>query len=123
MIHLDTSFLVDALAAPRQSAAALRAALDRGEPITFSALVLFEWRRGPRTGAELASQESLVPYGQAVPFGPAEAALAADLSRRVPRPRGRDIDLAIAACAIIHGAKLWTLNPKDFRDIPGLALY
>jgi predicted nucleic acid-binding protein len=31
--------------------------------------------------------------------------------------------LAIAACAIEHGARLWTLNPKDFRDIAGLVLY
>jgi predicted nucleic acid-binding protein len=32
------------------------------------------------------------------------------------------MDLAIAACAIGHGAGLWTLNPDDFRDVPGLVL-
>jgi len=32
------------------------------------------------------------------------------------------IDLAIAACALTHEAALWTLNPEDFRDIPGLRL-
>jgi predicted nucleic acid-binding protein len=39
------------------------------------------------------------------------------------RARGREIDVAIAACAIEHGATLWTLYPSDFRDIPGLSLY
>ena len=45
-----------------------------------------------------------------------------ELYRRLRRPRHREIDLAIAACAIVHGAELWTLNPQDFRDIPGLTL-
>ena len=40
----------------------------------------------------------------------------------VPRARGREIDLAVAACAIADGASLWTLNRDDFRDIPGLKL-
>jgi predicted nucleic acid-binding protein len=38
----------------------------------------------------------------------------------VKRPRGREIDLAIAAHAISRDARLWTLNPNDFDDIPGL---
>ena len=37
--------------------------------------------------------------------------------------RGREIDLAIAACAIEQNAILWTLNPEDFHDVPGLTLY
>jgi len=40
----------------------------------------------------------------------------------VRRPRGREVDLAIAACAIVHGARLWTLNRDDFTDIPDLDL-
>ena len=35
----------------------------------------------------------------------------------------RNTLVAIAACAIEHGAALWTLNPEDFQDIPGLTLY
>jgi len=32
------------------------------------------------------------------------------------------MDLAIAAYALVREANLWTLNPSDFRDIPGLRL-
>ena len=42
---------------------------------------------------------------------------------RVKRPRGREMDVAIAACAIEHGARLWTLNGDDFRDMPDLLLF
>mgnify|MGYP001328451093 CR=1 FL=1 len=31
-------------------------------------------------------------------------------------------DILIAACAITHKAKLSTLNPEDFADIPNLVL-
>ena len=64
-----------------------------------------------------------VPDEEAREFGPVEAATAAGLSRTLTRPRGRDIDVAIAACAIEHRARLWTLNRDDFHDIPGLQLY
>lgn len=56
-------------------------------------------------------------------FGPAEAAGAARLYLQVARPRGREIDLAIAACALAVDARLWTLTPRDFRDVPGLQLF
>ena len=122
MIHLDTSVLLDALTGPRRSAPALRAFIERGERIGFSTLVLYEWRRGPRRPEELQAQEALFPGGAAAPFGSREAAVAADLYRRVRRPRGRQIDLAIAACAISHDAGFWTLNPADFSDISNLQL-
>ena len=48
---------------------------------------------------------------------------AAAIYRALPSPRGREIDIAIAACAIEHDAALWTRNPADFRDIPALKLY
>ena len=67
-------------------------------------------------------QEELFPRGQAVPFDAEAAAQAAELCTRLPRPRGRDLDLAVAACALVDEAALWTLNPNDFGDVPGLRL-
>ena len=123
MIHLDTSVLVDALTGPRRSAGALRTVLHRGERIAIATLVLYEWLRGPRRDIELAHQEALLPAADALPFGPREAALAARLYRTVPRARDRDFDLGVAACALASGAALWTLNARDFRDIPDLDLF
>ena len=123
MIHLDTSVLVDALTGPRRSAPALRRVLDRGERIAIATLVLYEWLRGPRREAELTYQETLLPAAEALPFGPREAALAAELYQRLRRARPREFDLGVAACALLSGAPLWTLNAQDFRDIPGLELF
>lgn len=55
---------------------------------------------------------------QAVPFGPREAAMAADLYRAMPRARQREFDLGVAACALMNGAGLWTLNAEDYRGYP-----
>jgi predicted nucleic acid-binding protein len=123
VIVLDTSVLIDVLTGPRRSAPALRRAIEEGERVLLPSLVLYEWLRGPRRPQELAAQEALFPASAAVPFGPAEAARAAQLYVQLPRPRGRETDLAIAACALILDARLWTLNPRDFRDLPGLELY
>ncbi|HEX7125310.1 MAG TPA: type II toxin-antitoxin system VapC family toxin [Thermodesulfobacteriota bacterium] len=122
MIHLDTSALVGAIAGERPAESRLYELIDRGEQISISSPVLYEWLRGPRRPGELTIQEALFPPETVVAFGPLEAALAADLYRKVRRARLRTVDLVVAACAISHGAALWTLNPKDFRDIPGLVL-
>ena len=98
------------------------ALLRAGEQIQISSLVLYEWLRGPRTSQELLQQEQVFPREEAVVFGPEEAARAADLYKRVPRARTREVDLAIAATAIVRDAALWTLSPEDFRDIPELKL-
>ncbi|MFC1791759.1 type II toxin-antitoxin system VapC family toxin [Gemmatimonadota bacterium] len=122
MILLDTSVLVETLGAGGSLRGALRESIVRGERMALPSLVLFEWLRGPRLSEELEAQEALFPSGEALPFGPEEAILAADLYRTVRRPRGREIDLAIAATALFREARLWTLNAEDFRDIPGLDL-
>jgi predicted nucleic acid-binding protein len=121
-VHLDTSALVDALTGPRRSLDELADLADKGHRLALSTIVLFEWLRGPRLRPELAAQEDLFPRASAVPFGPAQADLAARLYRALPKPRGREIDVAIAACAISDGAALWTLNRADFKDIPDLRL-
>lgn len=123
MIHVDPSLLVDALTGPRRSLRSVRKVIHAGEPLGLCTIVLFEWLRGPRVPGELELQETILPASRAVEFGPEEAAVAAGLYRKVARPRGRDVDLAIASCAITRGTPLWTLNEQDFRDVRGLILF
>jgi predicted nucleic acid-binding protein len=123
VIVLDTSVLIEALSAGGRLRGALRAALTQRHRIVIPSLVLYEWLRGPRLPAELEAQEALFPSPKALPFGTEEAAGAAELYRSLLRPRGREIDLAIAATALVWRAQLWTLNPGDFADVPGLELF
>ena len=122
MIHVDTSALVAALTGRRTAAPLLRGFISDGIRLGLSTPVLYEWLRGPRSQPELDIQEALVPSAAAFPFGVEEAKLAADMYRKLKRPRGREIDIVIAACAVANGAALWTLNTEDFSDIPGLTL-
>jgi predicted nucleic acid-binding protein len=122
VIVLDTSVVIDSLTGPKRSSPALRAMIERGERILLPSLVLYEWLRGPRLPSEIAAQEALFPSDNAVAFGPREAALSAQLYRGLRRARGREIDLAIAAVAILRDASLWTLNTADFTGIPNLRL-
>ncbi|HSL82075.1 MAG TPA: type II toxin-antitoxin system VapC family toxin [Thermoanaerobaculia bacterium] len=122
MIVIDTSALVDSLTGPKRSAPKLRSLVEVGHRPAIPTLVLYEWLRGPRLPEELEAQEALFPREQALPFGADEAARAAALYQELPRSRGREIDLAIAAHALERGASLWTLNRQDFADVPGLDL-
>ena len=123
MVLLDTSLLVDALTGPRRMAPARARAVDRGELLVLPVFVVCEWLRGRRSPVELADQEALLPAEQAISVEPQDANLSARLYRAVTRPRGREINLAIAACAIDRNIPLWTTNRADFADIPGLKLY
>lgn len=122
MIVIDTSALIESLSGRKGAATALRGLIERGERILLPSIVLYEWLRGPRRDEELALQEELFPSEEAVPFGAAEARRAATLYGSIRRPRGREIDLAIASTALVREAALWTLNRDDFDDIPGLEL-
>jgi predicted nucleic acid-binding protein len=123
IVHLDTSVLVDALRpdGPRQES--LRALVRAGDKPTASTIAIYEWLRGPRTEAEVGLREAVLPDQWLVAFGVKEAARAARIYQTLRRPRGREADIAVAACAIEHGAALWTLNIGDFKDIPELKLY
>src|SRR6059036_1838406 len=92
MIHLDTSVFIDVFSGEKPLAPRLRELLDRGERISFSTLVLFEWRRGPRMSEQIDAQEALFPSSDAIPFGPVEALLASDIYAKIKRPRGRETD-------------------------------
>ena len=122
MIHLDTSVLVDALVSPHRSFDRLTSLVEDGHRLCISTLVLYEWLRGPRTVAERLAQERILPGAAAVPFDAEAAARAAEIFEAVSRPRGRQADIAIAACALVQGAALWTLNKRDFADVPELEI-
>lgn len=122
MIVVDTSALIDSLSGPKRSAPRLRALIADGQRLILPTLVLYEWLRGPRVAAELEAQEALFRSEETLPAGAREARRAAELYRQMSRPRGREIDLLIAAHALTRGAALWTLNRSDFEDIPGLTL-
>lgn len=123
MIVVDTSILIDALTGPRRSAGGMRAAIEAGERLLVPSVVIYEWVRGPRLPEELDAQEALYPSEETIPFGPAEAHAAADMYRSLGRPRGREIDIAIAAHARVRDVPVWTLNVADFGDLPGVELF
>jgi tRNA(fMet)-specific endonuclease VapC len=61
---------------------------------------------------------------QVVPFGLTEARRHAQVWAQL-KSGGKMIgahDLIIAATALAHGASIATLNPKDFKRVPGLVL-
>jgi predicted nucleic acid-binding protein len=122
MIHLDTSAMVAAFAGSSAALRRLRELIADGERPGICTMVLSEWWRAPRTRQELADQEAFLPSADAFAFGRREAEIAADIYRELKRPRTRSSDIAIASCAIAQNAALWTLNPRDFADIPGLDL-
>jgi len=122
VILLDTSVLVEALGAGGKLRETLRDVIAAGDRLAIPSLVLYEWLRGPRLPEELEAQEALFPAKEALVFGSFEAKVAAELYQAVSRPRGREVDLAIAASALAWEATLWTLNVDDFHDIPGLDL-
>jgi predicted nucleic acid-binding protein len=123
IVHLDTSVLIDVVTRTRPLLARYESTSAAGHRLEVSAPVLFEFLRGPRVASDVEFQRLLHPDDLVLPFAPAQAAVAADIYGRLKRARGREMDIAIAACAIEHGAALWTMNPADFRDIPGLKLY
>lgn len=57
-----------------------------------------------------------------LPFGGKQAAAYARVVETCGFSRPRVLDRMIAATAIVAGATLITLNPRDFRDIPGLTI-
>ena len=77
---------------------------------------------GERIAVSALLQEAWFPLSEAVVFRPDEARVSAKLYRSVSRARGREVDLAIAACAMVNNTFVWTLNSKDFADIPNLRL-
>ena len=70
MIVIDTSALIDSLTGPRRSGPRLRSFVEAAERLVVPALVLYEWRRGPRLEHEptlLVGQDQLWEEGDPDP--------------------------------------------------------
>lgn len=123
MVFLDTSALIAGLSEAGPGADLYFALVKGGIHFGISTLVLYEWQRGKRTALELDAQRRLLPDAAAVAFTHRQAELSAQFYRTLPRARARIMDFCIAACAVVHESQLWTLNERDFTDIPGLRLF
>ena len=112
MIHLDTSWLVLALARGSAADRRLRAWLREGRELGISAVGWAEFLCGP-IGPEAIELAARI-VGDPVAFAAADAELAARLFNETGRRRGSLTDCMIAATAIEARAPLATANPRDF---------
>jgi len=120
MIHLDTSFLIHALAGGTPQDGRVRAWLAAGETLGMCAVAWAELLCGPIEAAGLELVERVVQ--DRVAFGEGEAALAARLFNESGRRRGSLADCMVAASAIRAGAMLATANARDFRRFTSAGL-
>ena len=113
MIHLDTNFLVLALAAGSAEDRRLRNWLRAEETLGVSAIVWSEFLCGPVEARHVELVKVVVK--DPIPFLVQDAEVSARLFNFTGRRRGTLTDCMIAATAIRQGAALATANVDDFR--------
>jgi predicted nucleic acid-binding protein len=113
MVHLDTNFLILAMAAGSPHDAQLRTWINSGEAVSLDAIVWAEFACGPVTAAQLDAARAFVPSPQ--PFLAEDALRAAALFNDSGRRRGSLIDCMIAAVCLRLDASLATSNVQDFK--------
>jgi predicted nucleic acid-binding protein len=122
IVHLDTDFLVYALSRRGPERRRLEALLGSTSKIELSAIVWYEFCRGPRTSDQIAVAREALGPDAIVALDDSIAERAADLFRRLGSPRKRAADLLIGVTAMSRGARLLTRNHRDFRGIDGLRI-
>jgi predicted nucleic acid-binding protein len=120
--HLDTDFLIYALAGAGEDRRRLLGLSDSDAEIQISAVAWYEYSRGPRTPEQLAVARTFFSDDGSVPFSEELASLAAEVFRNLGSPRRRTADIAIGVTAVAMGATLVTRNSGDFDDIPNLRI-
>ncbi len=113
MIHLDTSFLIQALKPGSPEDRKLRIWIEEGETLVMSTVAWAEFLCGPLDRSEMELATEIV--GQRRDFMPKHATIAARLFNESGRRRGSLIDCMIAATALVDGAPIATANVADFR--------
>ena len=133
MALLDTNVLIDLsrgarTETSRRATAVVLMRLRRGESIFTSRIAEAEFRVGPFRSSdparELAKVEDVLLQCPILEFDGRAAATFAEIKAHlldIGRPPG-DMDVQIAAVALIHGQTLITRNAKHFADVPGLAV-
>lgn len=76
--------------------------------------------RARRTGRLASVEAAFDPLPVTVEVARAWGRLAAAVARRGGRPRRRQLDLAVAATAVVEGVPLLTCNAADLRIIEDL---
>ena len=120
MIHLDTSFIILALAPGSAEDRKLRKGLQNRESLAMSAIAWAEILCGPLPLELVQVAARIVP--ERVPFDDVDAELAAQLFSDSRRRRGTFVDCMIAASALRAGAQLATSNVADFRRFASAGL-
>ncbi|PYQ04355.1 MAG: hypothetical protein DMF82_10860 [Acidobacteria bacterium] len=115
MIHLDTSFLIRALAPGSAEDRTLREWLLNDEPVGISSIGWAEFLCGPVEMRHVELVRRIVHEPD--PFGRREAELAAELFNNSGRRRGSLSDCMVAASAVRAGGSLATANADDFRRL------
>jgi predicted nucleic acid-binding protein len=120
IIHLDTSFLIRAMAANSAEDRGLREWIAGGARLGMSCIGWAEFLCGPLDSRQLALAAAIV--GEPEPFVLEDSVHAAELFNGSGRRRGSFIDCMIAATAIRSGASFATASHADFKRFPGLQL-
>ena len=120
MIHLDTSFLILALAPGSPENRRLQEWVDTGETLSMSAVGWAEFLCGPLDTADLEFATQVI--GRPDDFTEDHAVTAARLFNEAGRRRGTFADCMIAAAALSEGAPIATANPADFAPFEALGL-
>jgi predicted nucleic acid-binding protein len=119
MIHFDTNFLVALVAKKSHLHAIMEKWLATGETFAVSSIAWSEFVTGPVEPEEVRDA-LLIVENRIIPFGQAEAHLAAKLYNQAARQRDLRVDSFVAAVAISSSASLATENRRDFSPfVPG----
>lgn len=112
MIHLDTSFLIQALVPGSAPGTKLQTWLTSGEDLGISSIAWSEFLCGPLTTEHTVLVEIL--FATPEPFLASDAAKAAELFNATGRRSRSLADCQIAAVALRCTARIATSNLPDF---------
>lgn len=123
MMIADSDVLIDFLRGRGDWARRIAIELE-SRSFATTAITAFELRSGARTPRQARDVETLLDAMTVLPFGPEEAAAAAEARLRV-EAKGQPIGMAdymIAGTCLAANGILLTRNRKHFERVPGLRL-